>query len=95
MPFAWRASSLTLRAPSLLARLGFSLGDAAPLITFDAAHATFLAERFGKVLTGGRPDPSSVPPLIAWAFYGQKALGFVVLSYLAASLSGMARQRVE
>lgn len=76
----------------LLRWLGFSFGNAVPLISFDKAHDTFLAEQFGALGADNRPDPASVPPLIAWAFYGQKALGFVILSYLAAGLSGLARR---
>ncbi len=69
--------------------LGFSLGNAVPLISFDKAHESFLAARFGD-----GADPASTPVLIAWFFYAQKALGFVILTFLAAGLSGFARGRV-
>ena len=65
---------------------GFSFANAVPLITFDKAHETFLAAQFGKP-----DDPASVPVGIAWAFYAEKVLGFVILTYLAAGLSGLAR----
>lgn len=66
--------------------LGFSFANAVPLISFDKAHETFLAAHFGQA-----DDPGSVPVWIAWAFYAEKVLGFVILTYLAAGLSGLAR----
>lgn len=75
--------------------LGFSFANAVPLISFDKAHETFLAVQFGTKTAAGDPDPASVPVAIAWAFYLQKTLGFIILSYLAAGLSGLARARLE
>jgi len=66
--------------------LGFSFANAVPLITFDKAHETFLAARFGAA-----GNPASVPVHIAWAFYAEKVLGLIILTYLAAGLSGLAR----
>lgn len=67
--------------------LGFSLGNAIPLVSLDKAHEDFLAHAFG----GG--EPLHVPIPIAWAYYGQKIAGFVILSYLAAGVSGFASRR--
>lgn len=64
--------------------VGFSVGNAVPLIQFDKAHETFLAERFAD----GRVQ--DVPVAVAWAFYVQKALGFAILSFLAAGLTSAA-----
>lgn len=75
--------------------LGFSFANAVPLISFDKAHETFLAAQFGTRTASGDPDLASVPVAIAWAFYMQKTLGFIILSYLAAGLSGLARARLE
>jgi hypothetical protein len=68
---------------------GFSLGNAVPLVELDEAHKTFLAEAFGK------QKPSETPPGAAWAFYAHKLMGLVILSYLAAGLSGLARRGRE
>ena len=69
--------------------LGFSFANAIPLMSFDKAHETFLAAQFGH------GEAASVPVAIAWAFYLEKVAGFIILTYLAAGLSGLAHRRVE
>lgn len=62
----------------------FSLGNATPLIELDEAHKTFLLDAFAT-------DTQLDPPIgIASAFYVEKLLGFILLSYLAAGVSGFA-----
>lgn len=67
--------------------VGFSFGNSIPLVTLDKAHDTFLAVQF----SGGKPEDLS--PGIAWAFYIQKVVGFIILSYLAAGVTGLATRR--
>lgn len=64
--------------------IGFAFGDAVPLVTFDESHKTFLADRFA---------PFTVPTSLTGFFYGVKVAGFVILSYLAAGLSGLAQHK--
>lgn len=89
----WSGASLTnLLAEGIeppLRWLGFSLGNAIPLVTLDKAHEMFLADQFAN----GRAQ--DVPAVIAWTFYAQKLLGFIILSYLAAGLSGLASRQKE
>jgi len=90
---AWRPLELTSSSLTEFARwLGFSFGNAIPIVVFDKAHETFLAAQFVAAPLGEEPDPGKVPVLIAWAFYLQKVLGLVVLSYLAAGVTGLARR---
>lgn len=70
--------------------LGFSFANAVPLITFDKAHELFLAAQYGAP-----NEPASVPVHIAWVFYAEKVLGLIILTYLAAGLSGLARGNGE
>lgn len=74
---------------TLLQWLGFSLGNAVPVVSLDKAHELFLAHAFAK------GEPLDMPARIAWAFYWQKILGFIVLSYLAAGVSGLAARQRE
>jgi hypothetical protein len=72
--------------------IGYAFGDAIPLLTFDEAHKTFLVDRFcgeriADVCTYG------VPTGVTAFFYGVKVVGFIILSYLAAGLSGLAQRR--
>jgi hypothetical protein len=64
--------------------MGFAFGDAVPILTFDEAHKTFLVDRFA---------PHSVPTGLTAFFYFVKIVGFIILSYLAAGLSGLAQRR--
>jgi len=50
------------------------------------AHELFLAAQYGTA-----DDLASVPVHIAWVFYAEKVLGLIILTYLAAGLSGLAR----
>lgn len=59
---------------------GYALGNAIPLLELDPSHATFVADRFGEEAPLG---------LKTW-LYSFKLLGFLLLSYLAAGLSGFA-----
>lgn len=69
--------------------LAFAFGNAIPIINLDKSHETFLADKFaGGVL-------QAVPVAVAWAFYIQKIAGFVILSYLAAGLTGLASRQKE
>jgi hypothetical protein len=76
---------------------GFSFGNSIPLIQLDKAHETFLAVEFVPgAASAEEPERfvHQVPATIAWVFYAQKVLGFVILSFLAAGLTGTAtRQR--
>jgi hypothetical protein len=63
----------------------FSFGNAVPLITLDETHKTFLAE---KVL--GNAKATNIPTYVGAPFYIAKVLGFLTLTYLAASVSGLA-----
>jgi hypothetical protein len=69
--------------------LWFALGNAVPLITLDEGHKNFLALAAGA--KAGEPAPTW---LAAW-FYSAKILGFLILTYLAASLSGVATKGDE
>jgi hypothetical protein len=69
--------------------LWFALGNAVPLITLDEGHKNFLALAAGT--DPGKPAPTK---LAAW-FYSAKILGFLILTYLAASLSGVATKGDE
>lgn len=92
-PHAWRSFMPTSAGAAELFRwLGFSFGNAIPVVSLDKAHETFLAAQFGTSNPTVGYDPASVPVLIAWVFYLQKLLGFVILSYLAAGLTGLARR---
>ncbi|MGF1464485.1 MAG: hypothetical protein ACFB2Z_15240 [Maricaulaceae bacterium] len=66
----------------------FTIGNGLPLILLDKAHETFLAAQVFP--NEPNPDPQKVPVGLASLFYVQKILGFVVLTYLAAGLSGLA-----
>lgn len=59
---------------------GYALGNSIPLLELDPAHKTFVQDRFGATAPLG---------LKTW-LYSFKLLGFVMLSYLAAGLSGFA-----
>jgi hypothetical protein len=72
---------------------GFSFGNSIPLIQLDKAHETFLAVEFVPgAASAEEPERfvHQVPATIAWVFYAQKVLGFVILSFLAAGLTGTA-----
>lgn len=84
--------------------LGFSFGNSIPLVTLDKAHETFLAARFvdpatcmeaARAADACTPDKlvQYVPVGLSWVFYAQKVLGFIVLSFLAAGLSGAATRQ--
>lgn len=76
----------TLSGAAHLAQWGwFSLGNAIPLMTLDEAHKTFLATHAGTAA-------GDVPLDIASVFYGAKIAGFLILTYLAASVSGLANK---
>lgn len=64
----------------------FTVGNALPLIVLDDAHKTFLADALGK-------EPHDVPSGIASLFYFHKLLGYSLITYLAASLTGLTDKR--
>jgi hypothetical protein len=69
---------------------GFAFADAVPLITFDEAHKTFLADRFCGAEAKGVCDRT--PAGLTAFYYFVKVAGFAILSYLAAGLSGLAQR---
>jgi hypothetical protein len=72
--------------------IGYGFGDAVPILTFDESHKTFLVDRFcGERV--GEACTYSVPTGLTAFFYGVKVVGFVILSYLAAGLTGLAQRR--
>ncbi|MGE3865708.1 MAG: hypothetical protein AB7G04_02220 [Hyphomonadaceae bacterium] len=73
--------------------LGFSLGDAIPVVTLDKAHETFLVDHFCAAEKAGVCAEPAVPQGLTAFFYAVKILGFIILSYLAAGLSGLAQQK--
>ncbi len=68
----------------------FSIGNSTPLLTLDDAHKDFLARAFGAFGGDGKPSPADLNVGIASLFYVHKMLGFMILTYLAAGLSGLA-----
>jgi hypothetical protein len=71
--------------------VGFAFGDAVPVVTFDEAHKSFLADRFCD-----KPDDGvcrAIPTGLTGFYYAVKVAGFIILSYLAAGLSGLAQHR--
>jgi hypothetical protein len=72
---------------------GFAFGNAVPLVVIDPTHASFLNDRFCVApgeLQCARPD---VPLGLTAFFYTVKIVGFIILSYLAAGLSGLAQRK--
>lgn len=72
---------------------GFGFGNSIPLVTLDPAHATFLQDHFCV-----EPGPlkcmrADVPFGLTGFFYVTKVVGFIILSYLAAGLSGLAQHK--
>ncbi|MGE0742880.1 MAG: hypothetical protein AB7O98_16190 [Hyphomonadaceae bacterium] len=63
----------------------FSFGNAVPIFALDRANDTFLANEFST-------QPPDARIYISTIFYLEKLLGFVILTYLAAGLSGLAKQ---
>lgn len=59
---------------------GFALGNSIPLVELDPHHSHFLDDRFA----------AGIPDYVKTSLYSAKLLGFVLLSYLAAGLSGFA-----
>lgn len=59
---------------------GYALGNAIPILELDPDHKTFIKDRFGE----------TTPLWLKTILYSSKLLGFVLLSYLAAGLSGFA-----
>lgn len=73
---------------------GFTFGAAIPVVVLDPAHETFLAERFCLVENvDGVCTQSAVPEGLQGFYYGVKLAGLLVLSYLAAGLTGLAQRR--
>lgn len=72
--------------------VGYAFGGAVPLLTFDEGHKTFLVDRFCGVRLG-EVCPTGVPTGLTGFFYTVKVIGFVILSYLAAGVSGLAQRR--
>ncbi len=69
---------------SMLRWFWFSADNAIPVVELDAGHREFLAARLGA------DDASLAPVGIASAFHGLKLFGFLVLTYLAAGVTGLA-----
>lgn len=59
---------------------GYALGNAIPVLQLDPDHETFIKDRFGE----------EAPLWLKTVLYTSKLLGFVLLSYLAAGLTGFA-----
>jgi len=59
---------------------GYALGNAIPVVELDPSHETFIADRFG----------AEAPLWLKTVLYSSKLLGFLLLSYLAAGLTGFA-----
>lgn len=64
----------------------FTIGNALPLISLDEAHKTFLAD-------AKNVEPHNVPVVMASLFYIHKLLGYSLITYLAASLTGVTDKR--
>lgn len=64
----------------------FTIGNALPLISLDEAHKTFLADTTNV-------EAHEVPVVIASLFYVHKLLGYSLITYLAASLTGVTDKR--
>jgi hypothetical protein len=64
----------------------FALGNATPLVTLDEGHKNFLALAAGA--KAGEPAPTW---LASW-FYCAKIAGFLILTFLAASMSGVGQK---
>lgn len=71
--------------------IGFAFGDAVPVVTIDEAHKTFLADRFCGADSKGAC--ARIPDGLTGFYYVVKVFGFVILSYLAAGLSGLAQRK--
>ena len=91
LPAASPAGWFDLRA--WLDWAGFAFGNSIPLVVLDPAHATFLPDRFciepGE-LQCAQPD---IPFGLVGFFYSAKIVGFIILSYLAAGLTGIAQRK--
>src|SRR5262249_13202249 len=72
---------------------GFSFGNAVPLVTIDPAHATFLQNHFCVQQSGLGCARADVPFGLTGFFYTAKVVGFIILSYLAAGLTGLAQHK--
>ncbi len=59
---------------------GYALGNAIPILELDPSHETFVKDRFGD----------AEPIWLKSILYSSKLLGFALLSYLAAGLTGFA-----
>lgn len=72
---------------------GFAFGNSIPLVTLDPAHATFLQDHFCVDPGPLKCTRADVPFGLTGFFYVTKVVGFIILSYLAAGLSGLAQHK--
>lgn len=79
----WVSGGFERSLEEIIAWARFTFGNAVPLLTLDETHKDFLHTAMENSAIGN-------PEAIKLAFDGQKMVGYVLLTYLAAGLSGLA-----